>query len=179
MHQNDFNWHKIVNEYNQLDLEIGCGTSKLLYYLSLNNPQNFHIGVEINWVNYIVNAQRKPLKNLRYLNSDALNEIINFPNNSVDCIHLYFPTPYPVDNRLFNRENFMFQIQRIIKSSGIIKIVTDDEGYFFQIQSIFTSYHWILCGWSKINCRVPKGMRIGTPCEYEYGAKYFIEVQKC
>ncbi len=129
-----------------LHVELGAGDGSFLAaYAQAHRELNF-IGVErlLGRLRKIEKkSKRAGLDNVRLLRIEA--EYFTrylLPANSVAAIHIYFPDPWPKrrhwKNRLINPE-FTRVLQRILISSGVVYLRTDDKPYFAQMVESFAT----------------------------------------
>jgi tRNA (guanine-N7-)-methyltransferase len=74
-----------------------------------------------------------PKHKLRLFHGDGVQLLSHvLKPESISEIHVYFPDPWPkprhAKRRLFN-ETFLILAARVLKPGGIVKLVTDDDGY--------------------------------------------------
>lgn len=78
---------------------------------------------------------------------EALREIL--PDRSVSVFHLYFPDPWPkrrhAARRVFQAD-FLQEIRRVLRPSGTLRLMTDDEPYFLEMREL-TTMGWVEKPW--------------------------------
>ncbi len=124
-------------------IEIGSGKGTfILAEAKAYSDINF-LGIE--WANkyyrYTVDRMgRWGLNNVKIIRTEAslfVKENIN--DSSIDCFHIYYPDPWPKKRhhkrRFINDENTNEMI-RCLRPGGIIRIATDHEDYWRQIQEV-------------------------------------------
>lgn len=126
------NPQEIFPGFKSVVMEIGTGMGEATAEIAKTFPEIGFIGVELHTpglgslLNRIAEYE---LKNLRLVREDArvlLEE--NFPDNSLDGFHLYFPDPWPKVRhwkRRIVQEDFVKLIHRKLKPGGYIHIATD------------------------------------------------------
>ena len=80
------------------------------------------------------------MKNVRIIRADAVTFLTeHILPGSVDCLHIYFPDPWPKKRhhkrRLIQQGN-MGVLTRCLKPGGEIRIATDHPAYFEQIKTV-------------------------------------------
>ena len=117
-------------------MEIGTGMGEATAEIARTFPDTGFIGVELHMpglgslLNRIAEYE---LKNLRLIREDArvlLEE--NFPDESFDAFHLFFPDPWPKVRhwkRRIVQDDFVRLIYRKLKPGGYIHVATDWEPY--------------------------------------------------
>jgi len=97
------------------------------------------------------------------------------PAGSVDCFHIYFPDPWPKKRhhkrRLLQTSNLEMIVQRL-KPGGQIRIATDHDEYFQQIQDVTKACSALL---EEIEFERPAGAREGERTGTNYERKYVKE----
>jgi len=93
----------------------------------------------------------------------------------VDCFHIYFPDPWPKKRhhkrRLLQSSNLDLVI-RCLKLGGEIRVATDHEDYFHQIQEVTAACR---DGLEPIEFECPAGARAGELTGTNYERKYVKE----
>ena len=127
------------NVSRPVHLEIGCGKGDFAVGMSAKNPDVNFIAMErVSDVACLalekaMNAKDTRPDNLRFLIGDAKNLTEWFPAGSVDCLHLNFSDPWPKKGyakcRLTHR-GFLELYRTVLKSGGMLKLKTDNEGLF-------------------------------------------------
>jgi len=132
----------IFGNDHPVEVEIGCGRGTLLVYLARNNLDHNFLGIE--WANefYRHSADRIRRWNLTHAKMlrTAARELVmrNFPPESVDTFHIYFPDPWPKKRhhrrRLFIPE-FCQAVAKVLVPGGKLYAASDHEEYFTQIET--------------------------------------------
>jgi tRNA (guanine-N7-)-methyltransferase len=63
-------------------------------------------------------------------------------DESIECLHLYFPDPWPKarhNKRRFFAHKNIGQLLRILEKGGMINIATDHADYFEQMQEVVSA----------------------------------------
>lgn len=118
-----------------LILEIGFGGGELLFNLASKYPNKTFIGCEP-YMNGVVKLLEKittaHLNNIFLWNDDVRTLLYKLPNNILDSIYILFPDPWPKNKHKKRRlisNLFLDKIYSKLKSTGSIKIATDDKSY--------------------------------------------------
>ena len=125
-----------------LELDLGCGDGSFVAALATMHPERNYLGVE-RLLGRVRTACRKiaaqGLTNARILRVDitqAAGSLI--PPCSADVCHLMFPDPWPKRRHHVRRTvtvEFLHAISRILAPGGLLRLTTDDEPYFGQMQA--------------------------------------------
>ena len=135
---------EVFPESKSVVMEIGTGMGEATAEIAKTFPEIGFIGVELHkpglgsLLNRIAEYE---LKNVRLICEDArvlLEE--NFPDDSLDGFHLYFPDPWPKvrhwKRRIVQKE-FVELIHKKLKPGGYIHIATDWVAYAEWIKQRF------------------------------------------
>jgi tRNA (guanine-N7-)-methyltransferase len=132
---------QIFGRPGPVHIEIGSGKGTFLLRAATAHPDVNFLGIE--WANrFYLHAVdrigRWGLTNVRIIRTDAaifLAEAI--PPDSVACLHIYFPDPWPKKRhhkrRLIQPAN-MPALIRCLAPGGEIRLATDHVGYFEQMK---------------------------------------------
>ena len=127
---------KLFGNNNPVHLEIGCGKGRFSIDSATLNPNINYVAMEIS-ANVIYEgcaaAQKKALKNLKFINLDAKLILKYFPPSSIDKIYLNFSCPYPKKpyaNRRLTNPKFLEYYDEILKPFGKIQQKTDNVGLY-------------------------------------------------
>jgi len=172
----DGRFEKFIKEPStKIEIEIGCNAGKLLTRIANIHKDRKFIGVEINSslsfdaYNRIVD---KNLNNVAIVNIEAYDFIKNFLNdNTVDVIHIYFPTPFPLSINLPKRlicNRFIDEAHRVLKNDGSLRLLTDIKDYYEDILKLFEFEKWWAIKWIEYNAGQQSELLIGSPCEINY-----------
>jgi tRNA (guanine-N7-)-methyltransferase len=126
-------------------LEIGFGMGESLLEMALTNPDKNFLGIEVHRPGVgclLGKAKIADVKNLKVVCDNAVDVVTDsLPENSLDTIQLFFPDPWPKQRhqkrRLIQAE-FLAQLNRILKSGGILHCATDWEDYAKQMLSVLS-----------------------------------------
>ncbi len=160
-------------------IEIGSGKGTFLVNQAAAQAQVDFLGIE--WASKYYRCAvdrigRRGLTNVRILRADAPVFLRDFvPDESVDCLHIYFPDPWPKKRhhkrRLLQASNLEILL-RCLKPGGQIRIATDHEEYFQQIRDVTQAYSALL---EEIEFERPAGALDGERTGTNYERKYVKE----
>ena len=128
-------WNKLFDNNNPLHLEIGMGKGNFIINMAIKYPNINFIGLELH-TNVIARAckklENKELSNLKLINANALelNEIFE---KEIDLIYLNFSDPWPKKRnakRRLTSEVFLSIYDNLFKNKKLIKLKTDNQGFF-------------------------------------------------
>ena len=130
----------IFDASRPVHMEIGCGKGNFACGMSEKYPDINFIALEkvadvccIALEKAKARTEQRKNDNLRFIISDAklLSEAVK--PHSLDCIYLNFSDPWPkaghAKRRLTHR-GFLEIYKQLLKSDGILKLKTDNEGLF-------------------------------------------------
>ena len=126
-----------------IEVDLGCGDGSFLVEMAATNPDRDFLGIE-RLFQRVRKAYRKitarELTNARVLRietSYAVRQML--PANSVALFHLMFPDPWPKRRHWRRRvvtEEFLTSIHRALAPRGLLRIATDQIGYFREIERL-------------------------------------------
>ena len=125
-----------------LEVEIGSGKGSFLVQESETRPDTLFLGVERArryWLYAADRLRRRQRNNARIVRGDAREALEAMPAGAVAGIHIYFPDPWPkrrhAHRRLLIQPEFLAACERVLAAGASLRIVTDDPGYFDQIEA--------------------------------------------
>lgn len=80
-----------------LTLEIGFGMGRSLVKMAKAAPERNFVGIEVHIpgiAQCVFEAGMAGLTNLRVMDADAIKVLQGMPDDSIDCVQLYFPDPW-------------------------------------------------------------------------------------
>ena len=129
-------WLEYCPGYNELRLEIGCGKGRFLTETAVAEPDVLFIGLERvpeAMVIAMERAMNAGLKNVRYIDADAVRLPELFGPGEASRIYLNFSDPWPKKGHAKRRltyESFLENYRSILKPGGEIHIKTDNAPLF-------------------------------------------------
>lgn len=143
-----------------LEIDFGCHRGAFLIGMAALHPRVNFLGIEkqIDRVEKCnARAKRLDLPNARAMLGIGEESLKALPSASVSVFHLYFPDPWPkrrhASRRVFQK-SFISEIRRILRSGGILRLMTDDASYFAEMRE-FTGDSWIETPWNDGRATVP------------------------
>jgi len=177
--QGKIDFAQVFGRSAPVHIEIGSGKGAFLITQAQAQPEVNFLGIEwaSKYYRYTVDRiGRRGLTNVRILRADAPIFLRDFvPEESVDCFHIYFPDPWPKKRhhkrRLMQSSNLEVILDRL-KPGGEIRLATDHEEYFQQMQDVTSAYRTKL---EPIEFERPAGAREGEITGTNYERKYVKE----
>lgn len=125
-----------------IEVEIGSGKGSFLVAESEARPDTLFVGIERArryWLYAADRLRRRERSNARILRGDAREALEAMPEGSLAGLHVYFPDPWPkrrhAHRRLLIQPEFLGACERVLAAGAPLRIVTDDPGYFDQIEA--------------------------------------------
>ncbi len=139
-----FKNQKYFENTNPMEIEYCSGNGQWIIEKAKVNPNINYIAVEIKFDRarkIWVKKHNENLKNLFVVLGEALIFTRYYLNNdSISNVFINFPDPWPKKkhekNRLITQE-FIHEVNKVIKKNKIITLVTDDIAYLNQIIEVF------------------------------------------
>ena len=138
----------ISNNYTVLD--IGFGAGETLINLAQDRKDIVLLGAEVylSGIGTVLDkANKLKLENIRVVNEDV-EELLHhkIPDNSIDVVLIFYPDPWPKrkhhKRRLIKKE-FIENLNKKLKSSGILYFKTDWKDYFDEVDRLFQEgFNW-------------------------------------
>ena len=128
--------HNIFARHAPKILEIGTGMGDATGQMAENHKENDYLAIEVHRPgigSLMRQIEEKKLSNIRLISHDIV-EVLKYqlPENSIDCIYIFFPDPWPKKKhhkrRLIN-SSLLSLIKPILKKHGRLFIATDWENY--------------------------------------------------
>ena len=133
-------FQEIFRRRAPVEVDLGCGDGSFLATVAGQNPDRDFLAVE-RLLGRVRTACRKieqaGLTNVRVLRFE-ISYIVEhlLPGNSITAFHIMFPDPWPKRRHAPRRlvtEDFLASIHRVLMPNGLLRITTDEPGYFRQI----------------------------------------------
>ncbi|MDQ8934692.1 tRNA (guanosine(46)-N7)-methyltransferase TrmB [Acinetobacter rudis] len=118
-----------------LTVEIGFGMGRSLVLMAKANPERNFVGIEVHIpgiAQCVYEAGMAELDNLRVLDADAIQVLKEMPDNSINCVQLYFPDPWQKKRhfkRRFVIDERMQLVEQKLELGGTFHAATDWEPY--------------------------------------------------
>ena len=127
-------------------LEIGFGMGDSLAQQAANQPQNLYLGIEVHrpGVGHLLSLiETNAIDNIRIYCADAV-EVLNhcIPNNSLSCVQIFFPDPWPKQRhhkRRLIQLPFIQLIAAKLKPQGSLHLATDWQNYAQHMLKVMSS----------------------------------------
>jgi tRNA (guanine-N7-)-methyltransferase len=117
-------------------LEIGFGNGDSLLQQAKDHPHHNYLGIEVHrpGVGHLLHlVEDAGIRNLRVINHDAVEVLQQqIPDNSLDCIQLFFPDPWHKkrhQKRRIVNAAFIELVHQKLKPGGTFHLATDWEDY--------------------------------------------------
>ncbi len=141
------NLDELFNKPQSVTLEVGFGNGDSLLEMTLQQPQNNFLGIEVYeaGIGRLINeANKKQICNLKIIKGDAV-EILesNIEDDSISCFQLFFPDPWHKKKhhkRRIIQTSFLDILKNKLINGGIVHIVTDWENYAEHIMETMESH---------------------------------------
>lgn len=128
-------------------VDMGCGVGDFMIRNTQIYPEKLFVGVEIWRKRVLKTAERlakRNIDNFRVISSMgevALKSL--FPCETVDEMHVNFPTPWLRERQWKNRilkPSFLCEIHRVLKTGGELSIVTDVDYYASEVSAFLSDF---------------------------------------
>lgn len=148
-----------------LEIDFGCHRGAFLLGMAALHPGVNFLGIEkqpdrVGKCN--ARAERLGLANMRAIQGIGSEALASLPERSVSVFHLYFPDPWPkrrhASRRVFQKD-FLAAIGRVLKTEGILRLMTDDEPYFREMRELVDG-DWIETPWDDGRETVPTAFEL-------------------
>ncbi|MBF7682104.1 tRNA (guanosine(46)-N7)-methyltransferase TrmB [Acinetobacter sp. B5B] len=118
-----------------LTVEIGFGMGRSFVQMAMANPDRNFVGIEVHVpgiAQCVYEAGIAGLNNLKVLDADAIHVLKDMPDQSIQCIQLYFPDPWQKKRhfkRRFVAHERMALVESKLEMGGTFHAATDWEPY--------------------------------------------------
>lgn len=126
----------LFGNQNPVTLEIGFGNGESLATMAAACPEKNFVGIEVHRPgvgNLMIQAEKLELDNLRVIVDDAVEMLEKIlPDNSLDCVHIFFPDPWHKKRhhkRRLIQTKFIDLLASKQTSKGVLHLATDWEAY--------------------------------------------------
>lgn len=167
-------WLKRISGYDELWLELGCGKGRFTADTGEQNPEKLLVAVEKVPDAMVMAMERvceRDIKNIRFIDGDALGLPVIFDVDEVDRIFINFCDPWPRKHdakRRLTSPGFLDIYESILKPDGEIHFKTDNSPLFEYSVETFIAEGWTLSEVTRdLHAEGPKGVMT------DYEAKFF------
>ena len=141
--------------FGRIECDFGTSKGKFLSESAVLNPQIFFVGIE--GLSERVSRTNKKLTRLGIANAavwrgwgmESLDTLV--PDCFLDTLHVSFPDPWPKRRHWFRRlvnSEFLGIAARKLKRGGVLRMMTDNIGYFEAMKShLCTMGGWVETQW--------------------------------
>jgi len=136
-------WRTLMCDAKALHVEIGCGKGGFVTQMAKDNPDVLFVAIEKDPSALLLAMEKTvalKLKNVFFINGDAVNLREIFAPTEVDLIYINFCDPWPPKNRHRRRLTYRAFLDiyfDILKAGGEIHMKTDNRPLFdFSIDEI-------------------------------------------
>jgi tRNA (guanine-N7-)-methyltransferase len=137
------NFAELFGNSNPVEMEIGMGKGTFLVEQAKLHPETNFIGIEYArwyWRYASDRIRRAKCPNVHTFGTEAVFFLTEYvPDASISVMHIYFPDPWPKkrhNKRRLVQEKFIPLLLRVLTPNGQVRIVTDHEDYFQQIDRV-------------------------------------------
>ncbi|MBI9017476.1 MAG: tRNA (guanosine(46)-N7)-methyltransferase TrmB [Phycisphaerae bacterium] len=165
-----------------VEIEIGSGKGTFLVHQAKANLNINYLGIE--WASRYYRHScdrlaRWKLSNTRMLRADARDFIRDYvKDSSIEALHIYYPDPWPKkrhNKRRFFAQDNMLEVIRCLKTGGQLRVATDHEEYFQQMQEVLLKDQKIASCFQKIDFCPAEGAKDGELVGTNFERKYIRE----
>jgi len=181
-------WAELFGNDHPVEMEIGMGKGTFITEQAKARPDVNFFGIE--WARWYWRYCSDRLRRNQCLNARTVRAEANFflsefvQDQSLSVLHVYFPDPWPKTRhhkRRLIQEPFLRQVERILVPNGQLRIVTDHQEYFEQIEPIVKNSKLKVIDYSRPGS-ANEGEFVGTNFERKYRREgrpfYAIAAQK-
>lgn len=147
---NDFDLEQIFQRQNKKILEVGFGNGESLLQMALNHPEYDYIGIEVHMSGVgclLANLEKYQVTNVRIFVGDAVEILTKIKSESLDCIQIFFPDPWPKTRhrkRRLIKSEFVSLLLSKLKMHGILYLATDDDDYAKHMLNVLSAENSLL-----------------------------------
>lgn len=130
------NLEALFGRASPVTLEIGFGDGDSLLEQACKYPESNFLGIEVHrpGVGHLLNCiHQENISNLRVIRHDAVEVLAKqIPDNSLDCIQLFFPDPWHKkkhNKRRILQSSFINTAYKKLKAGGTFHMATDWQHY--------------------------------------------------
>lgn len=163
-------WLANYRDLTELWLELGCGKGLFTAETAANHPNKLLVAVEKVPEAMVVAMERvceKDIKNVRFIDTDAVTLPVIFETSEVDRIFINFCDPWPKKRdakRRLTYPDFLAIYESILKPEGEIHFKTDNRPLFEYSLETFQNEGWKL---SEVTENLHANGSVGVMTDYE------------
>ena len=155
MQDGEIDCNQVFDQAAPLTVEIGFGMGDSLLEMARADPQRNFIGIEVHTPGVgrlLAGIDELELTNLKMYRADAVQVLNNcLPNNSIDCMQVFFPDPWHKKRhhkRRLIQPTFLNLLEKKLQREGRLHIATDWQHYAEKtLQLLEQSPAWTnICG---------------------------------
>jgi len=167
-------WAELFGNDHPVEMEIGMGKGTFITDQAKARPEINFLGIE--WARWYWRYCSDRLRRNQCLNARTVRAEANFfvtefvQDQSLSVMHIYFPDPWPKarhHKRRLIQEPFLRQVERVLVPSGQLRIVTDHQEYFEQIEPILKNSKLTVIDYRRPGS-ANEGEFVGTNFERKY-----------
>lgn len=124
-----------------LEIDVGCHKGLFLSAMAALHPDRHFLGIE-RQSDRVERTRRKiragALANAAVVRADGAEALRALPAACADVIHVLFPDPWPKRRHAARRlvqSAFLADCARVLRDSGMLRLVTDDASYAAEMQA--------------------------------------------
>lgn len=136
MQDGEIDCNQVFDQAAPLTVEIGFGMGDSLLEMARADPQRNFIGIEVHTPGVgrlLAGIDELELTNLKVYRADAVQVLNNcLPNNSIDCMQVFFPDPWHKKRhhkRRLIQPTFLNLLEKKLQREGRLHIATDWQHY--------------------------------------------------
>jgi len=137
----------------RLEVDFGCHRGTFLLRMAEKYPETNFLGIEKQAARVekcLAKIRRRALPNALAVQGEGAGALARWlPEQSVSTVHVSFPDPWPkrrhASRRLVTR-GFLEAVARILRTGGILRLMTDDSAYFSEMKNLLAR-GWEECSW--------------------------------
>ncbi len=159
-----------------IEIEIGYGNGEFLCNLAQFDQGARYIGVDAQdqcREEAMTRARDKELDNVLFLQGYGCAFLQKIAPESIDVIHIYFPSPTDPRTHTYRweplmTECFVDQIYRVLRIGGVLRLVTDHLGYYQRSLRLLKKAGFWFKEWEPHSFPIPRNFLVNTPFERRY-----------
>ena len=176
----NYDFEDLCRQFKKIEFELGSGDFDFIYNQALLNPDTLFFGTEIQsqFLNQEIVFKNQSLSNLELINDDGLEVLKAIKDNSINTIHIYYPSPkrswHYEWKDVLSMEHFDIY-HRKLKTNGVLRIITDHNNYYLTALKNMTIKKFWICDWESI-LGINEGYYVDTVCEKRYSKNGKVNV---